>query len=170
MTLYLRRRLRPNHGWAGSALVAASFALAPASALAAPSLPKAYAKTIGVVTHRIVYQVSSNDPAAMQHSLGTADNVMKFYGNRNEPVTVEIVANGGGVHMMRADTTPVAPMLAYMRSTYPNFVLTACGTTKTIMEAKEGRPLTFVEGVRVVPAGIARIVELQEQGYAYIKP
>lgn len=120
--------------------------------------------------HRIVYQISGNDAPAMQHALSSADNAIKLYRARGEAVTVEIVANGGGVHMMRADTTPVAPMLRYIRETYPDLVLTACGTTKTIMEKNEGKAVTLLEGVRVVPAGIVRVVELQEQGYAYVKP
>jgi len=28
----------------------------------------------------------------------------------------------------------------------------------------------LVEGVKVVPAGVLRIMELQEQGYAYVRP
>ena len=122
------------------------------------------------LSHRLVYHVGSNDPAAMQHALSSADNAIKAYRSRGEAVTVEIVANGGGVHMMRADTTPVGSMLRYMREAYPDLVLTACGNTQSIMEAREGRTLAFVDGVRVVPAGIVRLIELQEQGYAYVKP
>lgn len=131
-----------------------------------PHSPRVAAKA----GHRIVYQISGNDPQAMQHALSSVDNAIKLYRARGEAVTVEIVANGGGVHMMRADTTPVAPMLRYIRETYPDLVLTACGTTKTIMEKNEGKAVTLLEGVRVVPAGIVRVVELQEQGYAYVKP
>ncbi|MGU3285129.1 DsrE family protein [Methylobacterium mesophilicum] len=123
-----------------------------------------------VPQHRIVYHVSSNDPPTMQRALGTADNALKQYRSRGETVRIEIVANGGGVHMMRSDTTPVGPMLQYMRSTHPDLVLTACGITRTIMETNEGHAVPLLDGVGVATAGIVRVVELQEQGYAYVKP
>jgi len=33
-----------------------------------------------------------------------------------------------------------------------------------------GKAVILVEGVRIVQAGIVRIMELQEQGYAYVRP
>ena len=38
------------------------------------------------------------------------------------------------------------------------------------MEKKSGKDVKLVEGVRVVQAGVLRIMELQEQGYAYVRP
>jgi hypothetical protein len=38
------------------------------------------------------------------------------------------------------------------------------------MEKTEGHPIVIVPEARVVPAGVVRLVELQEQGYVYIKP
>jgi hypothetical protein len=35
---------------------------------------------------------------------------------------------------------------------------------------KSGKMPTLIEGVQVVPAGVLRIMQLQEQGYAYIRP
>jgi intracellular sulfur oxidation DsrE/DsrF family protein len=38
------------------------------------------------------------------------------------------------------------------------------------MEKKSGKKPVLLEGVEVVPAGVLRIMELQQQGYAYIRP
>ena len=38
------------------------------------------------------------------------------------------------------------------------------------MEKAEGKEIVLVLGTRVVPAGIVRLVNLQEQGWSYIKP
>jgi intracellular sulfur oxidation DsrE/DsrF family protein len=38
------------------------------------------------------------------------------------------------------------------------------------MEKAEGHPLTIVPEATVVPAGVVRLTELQEQGWAYIRP
>lgn len=137
---------------------------------ASPTGEPAGAQAAREPRHRIVYHISSNDPPTMQRGLGTIDNVLKLYRSRRETARIEIVANGGGVHMMRSDTTPVSPMLQYMRSTYPDLILTVCGHTKTIMEANEVQSVQLLSWVGITTAGIARVVELQEAGYAYVKP
>ena len=50
------------------------------------------------------------------------------------------------------------------------FRFSACGNTKAKMEQKSGKMVTLVEGVEVVQAGVLRIMQLQEQGYAYVRP
>ena len=46
----------------------------------------------------------------------------------------------------------------------------ACANTMKKIEAKTGKVPTLTEGVGIVPAGVGRIIELQEQGYAYAAP
>jgi intracellular sulfur oxidation DsrE/DsrF family protein len=38
------------------------------------------------------------------------------------------------------------------------------------MEKTEGKIIPLIEEAVVVPAGVVRLVELQEQGFKYIKP
>ena len=53
---------------------------------------------------------------------------------------------------------------------YDEFTFSACGNTMNKVKRKKGKSLQLVEGVEVVPARVQRIMELQEQGYAYIRP
>jgi intracellular sulfur oxidation DsrE/DsrF family protein len=46
----------------------------------------------------------------------------------------------------------------------------ACNNTKQGMEKREGHPITIIPQATIVPAGVVRIMELEEQGYSYIKP
>jgi hypothetical protein len=46
----------------------------------------------------------------------------------------------------------------------------ACHNTMTKMEKKEGHAIPIVSEARVVPAGVVRLTELQEEGWAYIRP
>ena len=47
---------------------------------------------------------------------------------------------------------------------------TACGNTIANMEKNTGRKITIMEEARVVPSGVVRLIELQEDGYAYVRP
>jgi len=120
--------------------------------------------------HRIVFQVNSDDPTTMKHAITNSLNAFKNYTDKNEPVAIEIVAYGPGVHMFRADTSPVKDLLQYLRANHPAVVFSMCGNTKAIMEKNEGRPLPLVDGTQVVPFGVARLVELQEAGWTYLRP
>ena len=121
-------------------------------------------------THRIVVQVNSDDPTTMKHAITNTLNAIKNYSEKNEPVAIEIVAYGPGVHMFRADTSPVKDLLAFLHANHPDVVFSMCGNTKMIMEKNEGHPLPLVDGTQVVPFGVVRLVELQEAGWAYLRP
>jgi intracellular sulfur oxidation DsrE/DsrF family protein len=48
--------------------------------------------------------------------------------------------------------------------------VSGCGNTMRSQGKQEEKNLSLVSEARVVPSGIARIAELQEQGWAYIRP
>lgn len=118
--------------------------------------------------HHVVFQVDSDDLAMMKHAISGAINVARFYGAKHESVSIEIVANAGGLKMLRADTSPVLEGIRILRTLVPNVVLSACGSTKQIMEQEEGHSLAFVDGAQIVPFGVGRVIDLEEAGWAYI--
>ena len=120
--------------------------------------------------HRVALQVNSDDPTIMRHAITTSLNILKAYGDRNEPAAVEIVAYGPGVNMFREDTSPVKDLLHFLHVSYPDVVFSACGNTIAIMERNEGHALSLVEGARSVPSGVVRLIELQEAGWSYLRP
>lgn len=52
----------------------------------------------------------------------------------------------------------------------PSMVFSACSNTLQGMTKKEGREVRILGEAGVVPSGVVRLLELQEQGYAYVKP
>lgn len=120
--------------------------------------------------HRIAFHVDQNDPAVMNLVLNNVANVSTYYSGVAETVDVEVVAYGPGLHMLRDDTSPVKARLASIKHSIPDVVFSACNVTKTAMEKAEGHPITIVPEARVVPAGVVRLIQLHELGWAYIKP
>jgi intracellular sulfur oxidation DsrE/DsrF family protein len=102
--------------------------------------------------------------------LGNFTNLMESYASASEPAQVEVVAYGPGLHMLRADTSPVKDRITALKTRFPTVVFSACHNTIMGMEKTEGHPILIVPEARVVPAGVVRLAELQEQGYVYIKP
>ena len=51
-----------------------------------------------------------------------------------------------------------------------DIALSACNNTIKKITKKMGTAPKLVEGVGIVNSGAVRIIELQQQGYAYIRP
>jgi uncharacterized protein len=122
--------------------------------------------------HRVALHVDQNDPAIMNLVLNNATNLMEYYHEKGEQVQIEIVAYGPGLHMLREDTSPVKDRLKHLASgTFPSSVkFSACGNTQKGMEKREGHAIPIVPEATIVPAGVVRLTELQEQGWSYIRP
>jgi uncharacterized protein len=123
-----------------------------------------------VATHKVAIQVDQNDKAVMDLALNNAGNIMEYYKLRGQRVDIEIVTFGPGLHMLRADTSPVKDRIAVMALEDPNLKFMACGNTQTNQSKAEGKPVTLLSEAKVTPSGVVRLMELQKRGYAYIRP
>ena len=120
--------------------------------------------------HRMVIQVSREDTEGMNLALGNAINAKKYYDAKGEQFQVEIVAYGPGITMFREDKSPVKDRLEEAKKEIPGIVYSMCGNAKAAAEKREGHEIFPIKGVGVVPAGVVRVAELQEQGWVYVRP
>ena len=112
-------------------------------------------------THRVVIQVTQNDPVVMNMALNNAENLTKFYKDKGDKIEIEFVAYGAGLNMVRSDTSPVKERLAMLSG--KNMVFTGCGNTMANQSKAENKEITLVPEARIVPTGIAQIVELRNK-------
>jgi intracellular sulfur oxidation DsrE/DsrF family protein len=147
--------------------VLAMLALAASVAFAAPSHAAEKGKE-----HRVVFQVDQNDPAVMNQTLNNVANMISYYNDKGEKVQVEVVAFGPGLNMLRADKSPVKDRLKRIKdASFPATVqFSACHNTMMGMEKHEGHPIPIVKEATVVPSGVVRLNQLQEEGWSYIRP
>jgi uncharacterized protein len=136
--------------------------------------PKTVKPNIHVVSkiHKLVLQVDQNDPAVMNLALNNATNVIEYYRAKGEEVNVDIVTYGPGLHMLRADTSPVQDRIKSLADlAFPSKIqFSACNNTKEGMEKKEGHPVNVLPEATIVPSGVVRLMELQQQGWSYVRP
>lgn len=122
--------------------------------------------------HRSAIQVDQNDPQVMNLALNNATNVIEHYRAMNEDVEVNIVTYGPGLHMLRADTSPVQDRMKRLKDmVFPGKIqFSACNNTKQGMEKAEGHAISILPDATIVPSGVVRLMELQEQGWSYVRP
>jgi intracellular sulfur oxidation DsrE/DsrF family protein len=138
-----------------------------------PATPRDDNKQTAAITklalHRLAIHVDDNDAKVMNLALNNAKNVLDYYAAKGETVAIEIVAYGPGLHMLRADTSPVKQRVAEM-SMMPQITFAACGNTKANMAKQESKEVLLLNEARIVPSGVVRLMELQRKGYAYLRP
>ena len=114
---------------------------------------------------KLVIQVSTDDVRTQNIAMNNAVNLQQALGQDN--IIIEIVAYGPGLSMLtsKSPASKRVPSLAMQ-----DIIFSACANTMKAIEKKSGKKVELVDGVGVVQAGVLRILELQEQGYAYIRP
>jgi intracellular sulfur oxidation DsrE/DsrF family protein len=110
---------------------------------------------------KAVFHVPTGDSEAQQRAVSNVGNLL---GDDSLDVTaVAVVANGPGIGLLREDS-PHAEALASLAER--GVALKACGNTL------QGRGLSaddLLDGVKRVSSGVGELVQLQDQGYAYLR-
>ena len=119
--------------------------------------------------HKLAIHVDENDPAVMNLALNNAQNVKDYYEAKGEKVAIEIVAYGPGLNMYVAES-PVKDRISAISMESPEITFAACENTHRGMVKKAGRDVPLIDEATMVPSGVVRLMELQADGYAYVRP
>ncbi|WP_372824756.1 DsrE family protein [Polaromonas sp.] len=136
-----------------------------AATLSAPFLIAAHAQGTGATgqkRHKIVIQVSDNDPAKWNLALNNAKNVQEDVGAAN--VDIEIVAYGPGIGMLKLESPTGARVADAMKA---NVRVVACENT---MRGQKLGKEDMLPAISYVPAGVTEIMKKQGEGWAYLRP
>ena len=85
-------------------------------------------------------------------------------------MTIDRVAFGCGLKMLREDTSPVRPRLTATHAQYPSLVFSACANSMRAASHSGGKEIKIVPEAGIVPSGVVRLSELQEPGWTYLRP
>jgi len=103
-------------------------------------------------------------------ALNNATNVTQHFKALGEKVEIEVITFGPGLHMLRDDTSPVKARIEEMALSTPEVSFKACGNTQEKMHNAENKEIPIIPQAKVVNSGVVRVMELQEKGWAYVKP
>jgi intracellular sulfur oxidation DsrE/DsrF family protein len=141
-----------------------------AALLIATAAPMAHAQQAPLqdkpfAEHKIVLQLSDNDPKKQGLVISVANNLMKFYDP--DKVAVEIVAFGPGIELLR----PENPNRKLVESLVAQGArVDICLNTVDTLERDTGKRPEFIAAATPVQVGVAQILFLTENGYTLVKP
>jgi len=119
----------------------------------------------GAGKNKVVIQVSSDDIKTQTVALNNAVNLQKEYGMDN--IDIEVVAYGPGLGLLTVENEQAKRVKSLALQ---NIRFSACGNTMEKVAQKTGKKPVLTDGVQIVKAGVSRIMQLQQNGYAYVRP
>lgn len=118
----------------------------------------------------IVMHVNFADKQRLVFVLNNVENILDYYQNKGNEVSIRVVCHGPGLHLLRSDTSPVKERLLQMADSLDEISFYACKNTLEKMTKAEGKQPEIINQATLVPAGLPEIIELQRLGWIYLKP
>lgn len=123
---------------------------------------------IGADPHKLMIHVGTSNPVRLETALDEAENLLASSRQANRPMQVEIIANGGGVVLLRDNVSIYAQRIKALQGKYPNLDLVACGQTLKNLRAKGG-DVRLLPNTGIAPSALDEITLRLKQGWGYIK-
>jgi uncharacterized protein len=159
--MYFCRQRRLAVRTLGSVVAAALMLAIPSITRAGPApLPdKPFAE------HRIVLQLSDNDPKKQGLVISVANNLLKLYDP--DKVAIEVVAFGPGIDLLRTDSANRKLVESLVAQ---GVRFDVCLNTVDTIERETGHRPDIIPAAIPVQVGVGQILSLTENGYTLVRP
>ena len=144
----------------GALAACVAFLSAPGAGVAADTTARPAA--ISGAKHKVIFQVSDNDPRKWNLALNNVKNVQEDLGKSN--VEIELVAYGPGLPMLKLDSEVASRVSDALAQ---GVKILACENTMTNTKTTRA---DMLPNIGYVKAGVVELMEKQQQGWAYIRP
>jgi intracellular sulfur oxidation DsrE/DsrF family protein len=156
---------RPARAVGAALLLASVLVFLPALVAPAARAQQAPLQDKPFAEHRIVLQLSDNDPKRQALVISVAYNLLKFYDP--DKVAIEVVAFGPGIDLLRTDNgnrNRVESLIAQ------GVRFDVCLNTVDTVERDTGKRPEIIPAATPVQVGVGQILLLTENGYTLVRP
>jgi len=115
--------------------------------------------------HRIVLQLSDNDPKTQGLVISVANNLLKLYDP--DKVAIEVVAFGPGIDLLRTDSGNRKLVESLVAQ---GVRFDVCLNTVDTVERETGHRPDIIPAAIPVQVGVGQILSLTENGYTLVRP
>jgi intracellular sulfur oxidation DsrE/DsrF family protein len=115
--------------------------------------------------HRIVLQLSDNDPKKQSLVISVAYNLLKLYDP--DKVAIEVVAFGPGIDLLFRDNANRKLVESLVAQ---GVRVDICLNTVDTIERESGKRPEFIAAATPVQVGVGQILSLIENGYTLVRP
>lgn len=116
---------------------------------------------------RVVLHLFSDEPARMQAALRMAEKLASEHDEAGRPFRVEFIANGPGLHLLRAGGSPYAAQIEQLRH-HENLRLVACRQAIARLQER-GLEVNLLPGVEEAVSAESELATRLTQGWRYVQ-
>lgn len=125
--------------------------------------------TEAATKENLLLHISSSDPDRMAAALNYAERLLASARNHNRnDFRLEVVANDGGIEMLRRDTSPFQQRIEALLNEYDNVSFLACANALRKLRER-GVKVELLPGTRSNNTALDEIVHRLEGGWRYLK-
>ncbi len=121
------------------------------------------------ITTKVLFHLNSRNPDIAREALDELEGVLSFYQQAGQRAKIEMITNGGGIDLLRVDTSPYPERVLALQKKYPNLTFVTCQNSIDRLKRERGITAHLLPGTVVIDSGVAQIMRRQREGWAYIQ-
>ena len=117
---------------------------------------------------RVILHLGSSSPDRVKAALDEAEHLARGHDLSGKPVQVELLVNGDGLDLVRADVSVYADRIASLHASHHNLKFIACNNTIEVLRA-QGVNVDLLPDITVAPSALGEVMTRLRQGWTYIQ-
>lgn len=118
---------------------------------------------------KVLLHVTSDDDYRLNALLNETESILREFKAKQRKVSIQILANGNGLKMLRGDTSPYAKRIAELQKNHDNLVFMACAKAMARVQQKTGQTVPLLPNTQITPSALSEALNRQREGWTYIK-
>ena len=118
---------------------------------------------------KLVLHVTTGDTHRLAVMLDETERLLQDQEKQHHKVKLDILANGQGLNLLRADTSQFAERIHELRTRYNAVTFKACQQAINRLKQEKGITATMLPDTEVVPSAIGEIIQRQHEGWTYVR-
>lgn len=123
----------------------------------------------GTLANKVLIHIAEDDTIQVGQALDEIESLLKYYRASGQNARVEVVINGKGLELVRADTSIFAERIHKLQREFDNLTFAACQNSIDRLKREQGILVRLLPGVVVIDSGMAELMRRQNQGWTYIQ-
>lgn len=116
----------------------------------------------------VLVHIASSDTGHVGPALDGIEGLLRDARAAGRPVAVEVIANIGGIDLLRVGASPYPARIAALQAAYPELSFIACGQTLERLRER-GATVQLLPGVRRASSALDQVVRRLQEGWVYVK-
>lgn len=117
---------------------------------------------------KYIVQVSSSNHTRLKSALDETENLLESSRQEHRELQVEIVANGSGADLLRADLSPYVDRIGFLQAKYPNLNFMVCNVTLGKLR-DEGVNVRLLPHTGIATSAVQQVRKRLLQGWDYVR-